>query len=130
MLAPAYVDISKCPPAIAHASPASASSACDACGARFQRRFPKGTRIYAFDDLIVKTKDRTIHVSAASTIRCTDTGVVIEDPQSKRSVSVPRSAKLAIVRGYRETAVLPGKQPDAELRRDLRLGIAYLKAIL
>jgi hypothetical protein len=117
----------ECPPKLVSDSPTPYAVACASCNRSFERKQPAGTKIFAFDGLIIVDGMRTVHASGASAITCNRNGITVSDPESHRRWVFTQHVHIALVRGYKEEAVKPGEVMSDELRRNLKLGVAYFK---
>lgn len=118
-----------CPAVIIAKANAKATNACANCGLHFESRFPKGTRFYEYDELIVRDGSRIAHFPYPSRTWCDKHFYYVTDPITQKTEKFSRNARVARILDYRETAVKPGEMIPWALRRDLRLGIARLKFI-
>ena len=105
------------------------AGACTGCDIHFEDRFPKGTRIYAYDELIVHDGSRVAHFPSPAKTWCDDHSFIVMDPLTNETERFSTNARIAKILDYRKLAVKPGEPVPWDLRRDLRLGIARLKFV-
>ena len=116
-----------CPTARIAKAGRSTAGACEKCDLRFESRFPKGTRFYEYDGLIVRDGARIAHFPSPSRTWCDKRFYYVENPITNVTERFSLNARTAKILDYRETAVKPGEPIPWDLRRDLRLGIARFK---
>ena len=116
-----------CPAARIAKASRSTAGACVRCDLRFESRFPKGTRFYEYDELIVRDGARIAHFPFPSRNWCDKKYYYVKNPITTVTVRFSLDARAAKILDYRETAVKPGEPIPWDLRRDLRLGIARFK---
>ncbi|HTU71545.1 MAG TPA: hypothetical protein VMF11_14680 [Candidatus Baltobacteraceae bacterium] len=97
---------------------------------KFERGFPAGTRIYAYDEYVVINGRATQHFSRLAKFSCVRAVLHVADPATGVAQSFPLSAKIVLWKNAREVAVQPGKAMPATLARDLRLHLAHLETVV
>lgn len=97
--------------------------------------YPRGTRLYAFDEIVVREGNVTVYFSAdAKVTKACDTIEVLvpaNDPPSDSHIAYfGTSARVYLRRRSELVAVKPGRNAPADLAQALRSGRAYLLRVV
>ena len=96
----------------------------------YERHLPKGSRVYAYDQYAIEDGSKIAHSPVPSEMVCGATTFRVIDPYTLRSRSFLRKATVTREVGWMEIGVRPGESMPWTLRRDLKLGVAYLKKVI
>ena len=100
------------------------------CISSFERFWPKGTRVYAYDQYVVIDGHRNVHFSIKAKFWCDSNGLRVYDAATGARRSFSLGARIIRWKDAKEVAVFPGKPITAQLKHDLAQGLAYYKTII
>jgi hypothetical protein len=100
---------------------------CTACIRSFEESFPRGARIYSYDQYVLIDGHRDEHFSNHAKMFCDAKGLHIVDPALHSTALFSFRAKVISWHNAKIVGVRPGEPIPPQLARDLRNGIAHFK---
>ena len=114
----------RCPPVVHVIEGKGGLDPCEKCERDFEKKLPRGSRIYAYD--LYDVEDGFYHFQAYSDAVFTCTGSLIRVTGTDgRSHAFPSTVFLQFHKGEMHYAVLPGKAVPQPLQNDIRHHRAY-----
>ncbi|MHB8416066.1 MAG: hypothetical protein ACYDB1_11945 [Acidiferrobacteraceae bacterium] len=115
-----------CPSAHIAKGPPGMPNGCD-CASQIERLWPKGTRVYAYDQYVVFDGHRDVHFSIEAKFWCGPHELHVYDAATRTRESFSLGARIVRWKDAKEVAVFPSKPMTAQLKRDIAEGLAYYK---